>query len=288
MNIPKLALGTAQFGNGYGVSRSQETVSDREVNQILRLAEKAGLDLIDTAIAYGNSEERLGCANIAEFKVISKLPPFDRNASSADNFIAHGIRSSTRRLGIPKLHGLLLHEAQDWNCTSVRAGLLKNKAEGRCSKIGVSIYSPTDLDRLADWRCLDVVQAPVNIFDRRLEASGWQKRLYDSGIEIHARSIFLQGLLTMQYSTVPPYFNQWSHLLKIWSDWLSSSNTSGIDACIRFVNQTKEITRVVVGVETAWQLSQVLKSFENDAGPKLPNFDCDDENLLNPSFWDLK
>ena len=288
LDIRKLTLGTAQFGDKYGVSRSQDTVSDREVARILRLAETAGLDLIDTAIAYGSSEEKLGRGGVAGFKVISKLAPFENNRLSARSIVKQGIRGSTERLGISNLHGLLLHEAQDWNSATVRAALLNSKAEGHCKKIGVSIYSPSDLDSLVDWQCLDVVQTPVNIFDRRLEASGWLKRLYESGIEIHARSIFLQGLLSMEHSKVPQYFDQWQPLLKAWSNWLSSSDTSAIDACIGFVSRKKEISRVVVGVETAGQLRRVLKGFAADVGPIPPSFMCDDDRLLNPSFWVIK
>ena len=263
-------------------------ISDFEIRQILLSAKTANLDLIDTAIAYGDCEQRLGRSDVSAFKVISKLPSLDGITIAEEKFVRQAVGGSIARLKVPSLHGVLLHEAQDWNRTEVRNALLVEKAEGRCHQVGVSIYSPADLDKLANWWCLDVVQTPFNVIDRRLETSGWLRRLYDSGIEVHVRSIFLQGLLTLPLTTLPDYFKRWEHLFKMWHAWLSSNNITAIKACMTFATKRPEIARVIVGVESVAQLRQLLSNYAAPMDIELPDLDCRDESLLNPSLWEIR
>ncbi|RZK44049.1 MAG: hypothetical protein EOO59_22115 [Hymenobacter sp.] len=72
----RLALGTAQFGLAYGLNNQTGQPSKTAVAEVLAAAQAAGLTLLDTAAAYGNSEARLGelVGSNAAFDLLTKLP----------------------------------------------------------------------------------------------------------------------------------------------------------------------------------------------------------------------
>ena len=153
---------------------------------------------------------------------------------------------------------------------------------GLVEKIGVSVYSPSDLDDLSAFH-FDLVQAPLNILDRRLVASGWLSRLHESGTEVHVRSAFLQGLLLMEHR--PVYFQAWEPLLKRYDDWIEVSGLTRVEACLRFALAHPEVSRVVVGVDSVEQLREALRA-ERGRGVYPPgDLQSYDDRLLNPSNW---
>ena len=218
----KLALGTAQFGMNYGISNTEGQVKQFEIKKMLDFALKNSIDLLDTAISYGSSEECLGRAGVADFKVMTKLPPIPDNCENIYQWIEDQIAASSSRIGVDSLYGLLVHKASD--LTGVNGGNLYRvldayRKRGEILKLGVSIYSPQELDPIYEKFSIDIVQAPFNLIDRRLHTSGWLNRLKNRDIEVHARSTFLQGLLLMPLSDLPVRFNRWSRLWNRWDQW---------------------------------------------------------------------
>jgi hypothetical protein len=160
------------------------------------------------------------------------------------------------------------------------------KAEGVVQKIGISIYSPIELEAVTQSCAIDLVQAPLNLIDRRLHTSGWLQRLHDAGVEIHARSAFLQGLLLLPRADIPAKFASWNHLWDAWHDWLAARQSiSAAQACIGFVQCFPEVDRVVVGVDSAAQLQQLIVAANEQPITGWPAITTDDENLINPSKW---
>ena len=97
--------------------------------------------------------------------------------------------------------------------TAIVKELLVLRERNIISKIGISIYSPEILEEISELCCFDIVQAPFNIFDQQLLLSGWSDKLKEIGVEIHTRSVFLQGLLLMKQASLPTYFsNNWPDL----------------------------------------------------------------------------
>ncbi len=95
--------------------------------------------------------------------------------------------------------------------------LLKTiKLNGLVKKIGISIYDPSECEQVMNLARIDIVQAPLNIVDRRLVVSGWLSRLHSEEIEIHTRSVFLQGLLLMPRNKIPKIFDRW---FRAWDQW---------------------------------------------------------------------
>ncbi len=285
----KLALGTAQFGIPYGVANQRGQVSPVEAAQILAEGRRAGMDTIDTAIAYGESEACLGQADVSGLKVVTKLPPVPAQCTAVLDWVRSEVIASLQRLRIERLYGLLVHQVGQLGegCgAALAASLQALKAEGLVQKIGVSIYAPDGLEMASAAGVLDLVQAPFNLFDRRLDDSGWLQRLSEQGVEVHARSAFLQGLLLMQATDVPNTFSPWAKQLGSWHGWLAAHpNVTAAHACLAFVASYPQVDRVVVGVDDLAQFKQLLKAAVLHLPEALPDLSCSDEMLINPSNW---
>ena len=288
----KLALGTAQFGLDYGVSNTAGQVKLPEIKKILAEAKKYNIDTLDTAIAYGNSEKILGDVGVDNFNIVTKLPPVPKATKDIALWLNNQVQSSLQKMQIKSLSGLLLHESSDLIKASnleLFNSLSKLKDDGIVSKVGVSIYNPDELDALAERGIkIDIVQAPFNILDRRLESSGWLHKLHVAGIEIHTRSAFLQGLLLQKKEQRNLYFNKWNNHFKIFDEWIKDTRQTPLSASLNFSNSYKSINKVIVGVQNKTQLTEILASISQDSQFSVPSeLEIDDHMLINPSNWIL-
>jgi aryl-alcohol dehydrogenase-like predicted oxidoreductase len=282
----RLALGTVQFGLTYGVANQIGQVSRADAAAILAAACAGGLDMLDTAIAYGDSEACLGVLGVNHWRVISKLPTLPHDCPDIEGWVKMQLDGSLHRLGVDRLYGLLLHNPLQLLGSAGRElarALVKTRENGQVERIGVSIYSPDDLVATYKVLPIDLVQAPLNLVDRRLVDSGWLSRLADDGVEVHTRSSFLQGLLLM--SNVPPCFSPWQALWTRWREWLSSHPGQATAACLAYPLSHPEVVRVVVGVDSLAQLTELLAAENTPVVDDLPDLRSYDELLINPSKW---
>jgi len=284
----RLALGTVQFGLDYGVANAAGMVSPAEASAILADARAQGIDTLDTAAAYGESESVLGALNLDGWQVVSKLPPEAQGDLSVADWVTGSVNRSLARLRQPTLYGVLLHRPSQLlgvDGDAIYRALQRLKSEGVISKIGVSVYAPEELDRLCQNFDFDLVQAPFSVFDRRLVTSGWMTRLAASGIELHVRSAFLQGLLLMKAEERPLKFLRWAKLWQDWHGWLAESDISATEACIRYVLSHQEVGKVVVGVQSRSQLAEIV-AVVSGGGLDVPShLSSQAEELLNPACW---
>ena len=219
----KLALGSANFGLDYGLTNKGGKISKSQFEQILLEAELAGIQIIDTAQAYGDSETRIGSlCNGDRFKIVTKIG-VGLEKGYIPNSITKLVRQSCNRLNQSCLYAVLLHRPElllsDYRAIIIDE-LQKLKIQKKVSKIGVSIYSPNILNEITKFIDLDIVQAPFNIFDQRILSSGWAEKLVNNNTEIHTRSVFLQGLLLMKQANLPKYFSShWPELFKSWYEF---------------------------------------------------------------------
>ena len=284
----KIALGTVQFGMDYGIANRTGQVPKSAIASILARARAASIDTLDTAIAYGDSETRLGECGVREFRVFTKLPKLD-DASD----VRRQVLDSIERLGIERLAGVFLHRSGDLgdadpsDADRLFSTLLELKTQGIAGKIGVSVYDPSELDAVFHRFPLDVVQAPYNVLDRRIETSGWLGRLSRAGVEVHCRSAFLQGLLLMKSEVRPPHFHQWGGLLAVWDEWLAESGQSALSAALGFACANPLVDRVVVGVDGAAQLDEILDAMDVSYSAPPPGLFTNDPELINPARWKL-
>ena len=283
----KLALGTVQFGLAYGIANKTGQVTLNEMKAMLQVAGIHGIDTLDTAIAYGDAENRLKDVGIKDFRIVTKLPPVP-DGCVVEQWVREQVNNSMHRMGIDKLFGLLLHQSDQLAGPlgpPLSEALQNLKHCGLVEKIGVSIYSPAELEGLMTHYQLDLVQAPFNLVDRRLHTSGWMQRLVDCGVEIHTRSAFLQGLLLMHRDQIPQKFSHWNHLWDGWHHWQGNHNISAVQACLSFPMAFPQISRVVVGADSLQQLKQIIDASTNPWVKDFPDISTDTENLINPSMW---
>ncbi len=286
----KLALGTVQFGVKYGVANETGQVSPASIVQILNGAKSLGIDTLDTAAAYGNGEELLGKAGVDAFKVISKLPPRDPSEIDTASWVARNVESSLENLQLKALYGFLLHrplELLSRDGDRLYQELLGLQKQGLIRKLGVSVYSPEDLEKLAPYIDFELVQLPVSLFDRRFIESGWLERLKVLGAEIHVRSAFLQGLMLMSSARRPSYFSPWKDLFNDFDTWLEKENLSALEACLGFLNNVHEVDKVVVGVETVGQLFEIECAARKSLTVCPEYLKSNDPELINPALWKL-
>jgi aryl-alcohol dehydrogenase-like predicted oxidoreductase len=284
----RLALGTAQLGLDYGVANRVGVVPDGQVKEILAVAEACGIDTVDTAMAYGNAEERLGRAGVAGLKIVTKLPAIPEDCSEIAEWTSRLVQRSLSQLRVDRLYAILFHRPGDLlgtHGTELFNAVEMLRDQKVVSRIGVSIYDPGELDSIVGRFPIDLVQAPFNVVDRRLAGSGWMNRLADAGAELHARSVFLQGLLVMEPRQRPERFDRWRQLWASWDGWLERSGLTAVEACLGFALSFPQVSRVVVGVESSGQLAELADAAGVDA-PDLPaSIACHDLDLINPSRW---
>lgn len=285
----KIALGTAQFGLSYGIANHEGQISREDGKRILDLAAESGIDTIDTAIAYGDSELRLGKIGVRSWRIISKLPVIPESCPDIQQWVTEAVCGSLQRLKIKKLNALLLHRPQqlfEKNGDSIYTILQSLKQDGVVDKIGVSIYDPSELDALCTRFQFDLVQAPFNILDRRLIDSGWLVRLSDLDIELHVRSVFLQGLLLMSPFDRPGKFKSWEPLWSDWDRWLYLNGITPLQACLRYALSFPQISKVIVGVDSQKQLREIISASSGDFPELSDTLKTTDLCLINPANWD--
>lgn len=248
--MTKLALGTVQFGLNYGVANTDGRVNLEEASSIVSRARLAGIDTLDTAIAYGESESVLGEIGLHALNVVTKLSAVPDDCRNIAHWVKTQIDQSLQRLKIKQVHGVLLHrpgQLHDSFGPELYAALHSLKAEGLVKKIGISVYGPGELNALVKRYAFDIVQAPLNILDRSFVESGWAESLKQQNIEVHTRSAFLQGLLLMPKDRRPAKFSPWVDIWTEWDRWLAAESLTPLQACLRYATGLDCIDQVIVG-----------------------------------------
>ena len=279
----KLALGTAQFGLDYGVTNSEGKVQVEEVELILGCAKENSINTLDTAASYGNSEEVLGSIGISDFQIITKTIPLK---NGVDEVIKH-FQQSLTFLNKSSVNGLLIHninEIEHKNFNTLFKELTELKRQGLVNKIGFSIYTPEQVDFLLKNFDFDLIQVPFNIFDNRLIQGGQLQALNNKGVEVHARSVFLQGVL-LDFNNLSNYFSPWKKEFSIYQETVKDNGLSLLECALNFVLNIREIDKVLVGVNSERQLKEIIQAVKRQSN--LSAYPINDINLLNPSLWKI-
>ena len=286
----KLAIGGAQFGLDYGLSNENKRTKLDELIKILDFCLTEKINVIDTAMAYGNSEKQLGLAGVKGFKVITKIPA-GINKINIDiySYISSLIEKSLKDLNVTKIYGLLLHQSMDLmskNGEIIYKCLEDFKSQDMISKIGISIYDPHELETLIPNFGIDIVQAPYNLIDRRIEDDQWIIKLEKKKIQLYTRSVFLQGLLLMNKDNRPKYFKKWSNLFDNIDNHLIKNKLSPLEHSLNAVMHNKSVERLIVGVENLKQIKSIVKVLKKNKMTEInKSFFNNDAMLINPSKW---
>ncbi len=287
--LPRLGLGTVQFGLDYGVSNQSGRPGEAEVAAILARAAEGQVGYIDTAPTYGNAEVLVGRHLPARhrLRIVTKTPPIAEERIEARHgiLLLESVATSLERLKVGALHGLLIHHAGDlakpgWQY--IVDALAETHARGWVARTGASIYDAGQLDLVESRFTPQLVQMPLNALDQRPIVSGALARLKAKNIEIHARSVFLQGLLLMEPKALPDFFlpirNDIETLHRCWAE----KGRSAIDGCLGFALQLPEIDAVIVGANRVTEFDEIVDVARHSAGIT----DCGVMPAINPVYLD--
>lgn len=283
----KLALGTVQFGTDYGVTNSQGQVKLDVVKDILIEAKAAGIQVLDTAAAYGSSEQVLGRVSVSqEFNVITKIPALGVSPSGK---LTKSFNLSLERLSRNYLSGLLFHAENDLlgkQANVFYKEVISLRDEGKVSKIGASFYSVDAARFVIENFDIDLIQIPANQLDRRFEKSGVLNFAKEKGIEVHARSLFLQGLLAVPKRGRPSQFHAYSELMHF-DNLAKEKGLTPVQLALSYLKQSPFIDSGVIGCLSVAQLKGIISAYRSLDGRGVINNDLssDDLSLINPTNW---
>lgn len=284
----RIVLGGAQLGLPYGILNGGETLSREEVARILDTAAGHGIDAIDTAIAYGQSESVIGETAQNRFKIISKLPPIPSDVSNVSEWVLAQVEASLSRLKCTSLDALLLHRSQDLtdaHGAELYAAINFLKVEKIIQRFGVSIYTPDELTGIIGTFDIDVVQAPLNVFDRRI--LGVIDQLTALNIEVHVRSVFLQGVLIAKPENRPQRFQPWSEHFARFDEWVLSTGVSAMACCLGFALQQSGVAKLVIGTTSPESLTEIMTSIPNMKLEVPADLQSSSEQLIDPRVWSV-
>lgn len=291
-SINKLGLGTVQWGLPYGLANRHGITAPETVRAILAEAQRHGIKVLDTASLYGEAETVLGANPLQMFHVISKTPKFSTPIITGEQTLqlTRIFHQSLQRLSCKKIYGLMVHHANDLlvpGGEKLVAAMTELKEKGGVENIGVSFYDSAQVDAVLKIFKPDIVQLPVSVLDQRMLLNGQMERLKNAGVEIHIRSVFLQGLLLMPLGQVPAYFDPIRPLLARWHAAVQAQGMTLVQAALSFVRDITCVDTVLVGVENLRQFQSCLKDFSIDASFDASNLACNDPMFVNPALWKI-
>lgn len=288
MTNNKLCFGTANFVKNYGINKS-EGYNQKKVKIILNLLKQNKIKYIDTAINYKNVERKIGKFNLNFFEIYTKIPEIPKKIKNIDLWIHNQITLSLKKTNKFFFEGVFLHNPED---------LLKNKnkqifntletlkKQKKIKKIGVSVYDLKTLKRIIKEFKIDIIQIPYNLFDRGQKKKELLKILKKNKIEIHARSIFLQGVLLMDSNKLPQSLKKWKSKFIQLENWCMKNKVSKIQACLNAVLENKIFNKVLISVENEKQLFQLLNAINKRNKKNYPkNLQTNEKKLIDPRLW---
>ncbi len=291
----RLALGTVQFGLPYGSRRPANPVSAGEAGKLLAAAWQAGIDMLDTAPIYGAAEETIGASIGADarFQVVSKTIglPREQDPDAAVDVVCRRVRASAQKISPGRFYAVLVHDEKELlgACGErLFAALSRLKAEGLFSKLGVSVYTPQTLLELLDRYPIDIAQVPFNVLDRRFVSPAICARLARANVELHARSIYLQGYLLRDPAAYPPHLAALRGNAERFNAAATRAGVSPMVACLGAAFAQPQIERLVVGCDSVADFAETLAAAKiaaaTEAWPDWTDY-ADDSAALDPRTW---
>ena len=284
----KLAIGTAQFGLNYGIANPNGRVNANQIQSILDFAHEKGINILDTAKAYGNSEKSIG----NYLKLTEKTWHIVTKISDSDKNLIEQILDSKEKLTVlPTI--ILAHSANLFLDPMFQSKLQETKDKKLVHSIGVSLYSEEEINQVLDSKIKpDVIQLPMNILDTRLYRCGVLSKLFDREIEIHVRSAFLQGLFYLSKAELEDGFEDVIPYLEKLKSISTDIGLTLSELSLLWLVSLKEVSKIIIGVDNVNQLKTHLdtlkKNVDSSVFEEALSIYYENENILNPSLWPAK
>lgn len=277
----RLALGTVQWGMPYGIANRTGVPASAEIEEMLALAARAGVTVIDTARAYGTAEETIGrlTKGSDDWRVVTKVDP---SVSAAES-----VSASMDALGRRPLETVLLHDAtrQDqWR------DLLELREAGAVLRAGISASTPDEAFAALENADVQVIQVAASLFDQRLERGGFFDLAVERGAEVFVRSVYLQGAAHFRPDALPPHLIPLGAPLRAVHTWARQHQLAPSEVFLLYAMALPGVT-IVVGCESRPQLEANLRVLRH---PRLSGDELSElseltaglpEEVLTPSRW---
>jgi aryl-alcohol dehydrogenase-like predicted oxidoreductase len=283
--INKIVLGTVQFGLNYGINNSIGMPSITEMSEIFKMANVAGINMLDTAHVYGNAESKVGEFSGGNYKVVTKFSKVTNEEELFNEF-----QISLNNLKTNSVYGYMAHSADTLiQNPELWHSLKKLRKENKTKKIGYSLYSPEQLMKLLDLNLIpDLVQIPYSLLDRKFEV--FLPKLVGLGVEIHVRSVFLQGLYFMDLEKLPIKLLPLKSQLQKLHSCCNMYHVEIGSLALNYVVSNPNIDKVVIGIDSSLQLKQNINAIENWHHNQqlldcVNGIDIENVELLNPANW---
>ena len=277
--VQQLVLGTAQWGDSYGVTNAVGRLADSEIASIVAVARESGITEVDTARGYGAAQARLR-PFARDFAVTTKV-------TGGGDVLAQ-VDASLAELGLDSLDGVLIHDWDTLDCKGQGISVLSYGQlldSGKVARVGVSVYDSAGLESAASTFDvggvpLGMLQVPANVLDRRLDASPLLMELAAAGTHVVVRSALLQGVLLSSGGGLADHPDVVRFRESI------SPESSPLEACLAHVRALPWATHVVVGVTSAVELKQIVDSWKS-CKPRIadPSLGSTDVDLIDPRRW---
>ena len=290
MQLKKISIGSAQFGQRYGIT-NKRFLKNSEIKEILLYAKTKGINFLDTAFIYGNAESRLGKIGIKNWIVSSKIPEIPKDANEK-KWIEKKLRISLERLKIKNLETLFLHHVDlsrgYFSNKKIFKCMNRLKEEGLINNIGISVYDIENKKKLIQDFNIDSIQAPGNVFDYRIFKKKNQELFEKFRIKLEIRSIFLQGLILEKPENLPIKFSKYQIYFKKLYDLGKKYNSSPIKLALSFLKK-KKYHKLIIGVKSKEELREIILENNKKKNLKLPKFNIKNRQyLINPYLWQKK
>lgn len=288
----QLMLGTAQFGLDYGIANNNGKVSAHDAELIMRLAVDNEVSWIDTAHTYGDCQKIIGNINPSirnKLNIVTKTPDLSSMGDTMNaKIVRESLKQSIEDLKTKPKALLIHHTGHVLNDRRVFEELAKTKEDGLVEKIGITVYTPEETLSIIKEFPMDIIQLPCSIFNQSFITSGVLQTLYEKNIEVHIRSIFLQGLVFMPTSEMHSFFNPIKKHIDGFHKELLLHDISIEKAAIDFAKNTKA-HRIIVGIQTPDQFKAVLASYmqETDHNIDFGKYAITDSKFNNPANWTI-
>ena len=287
MDCRKIIIGTANFGMKYGLGN--KNLNQKEIKKILSFGKKNGIRTLDTAPSYKNAFENLRRNKIENWDIISKIPSIPKNIDNINHYIQKIFFSNLKKINLSKIHTILIHDEKDILNVTKGKKILKIlnhfKKEKLVKRVGCSIYDSYKVKRVIKNYDFDVIQCPYNIFDKRLVDSGLFRLLKKRKINIHLRSIFLQGLLLKKKIDIPIQFKNNQKITKYYK-LLEKYNLSNIEFCLSELDKI-EYEKVLIGISHKSQLKDII-NFKNHLNKSTNILKTKNLKLIDPRKWNYR
>jgi aryl-alcohol dehydrogenase-like predicted oxidoreductase len=276
--LSKLGLGTAQFGLDQPPG-ARGRPREAEARDILSIAGRSGLSVLAVGRMSPAADSLLRGAlpqpNPFRMTLTAIRPDRGPDAVEAE------LRAQMLRLGVERVDAVVAPSATDLFSPQGPAlwdRLKALKDEGLCRRIGVPVYASDDPVGVARRFKPDIVQAPASLLDQRLLLDGSLATLAEMGVEVHLRSIFLNGVLFLPPDRAPSHLKAAAGRISRARRLIAEGRSDPLQAALGFALTRPEASAVLVGVTSASEMSAVVAA----AMSPPPDLDWDEMAIDDP------